>query len=41
MVSIGNWQGLPGCSLLKWLIMLTLQTKDKVTVTLEIDQIAQ
>ena len=37
----GLWQGLHGGSWLKWLIMLTSQTKNKITVTLETDQIAQ
>ena len=34
---LGGW----GVSLLTWLIMLTWQTKNKITVILETDQIAQ
>ena len=36
-----EWQGSLGVSLLRWLIMLTSQTKNKITVILETDQIAQ
>ena len=38
---MGDKVGLHGGSRLKWLIMLTLQTNNEITVTLETDQIAQ
>ena len=35
------WKGPHGVSLIRWLAMLTLQTKNKITVICEIDQIIQ